>query len=57
MAAAKIDGTALAKKIRASLRTDIEEKQKSNPRFKPCLKIIQGKHHADSTLCVRIGLC
>lgn len=42
MVAAKIDGTALAKKIRESLRADIAEQQKTNPRFQPCLKIIQG---------------
>ncbi len=42
MVATKLDGTALAKKIRESLRADIAEKQKTNPRFQPCLKIIQG---------------
>jgi len=42
MAATKIDGTALAKRIREGLRTTIAEKQQINPRFKPCLKIIQG---------------
>ncbi|KJR84640.1 methylenetetrahydrofolate dehydrogenase (NADP+) [Sporothrix schenckii 1099-18] len=46
MVAAKIDGTALAKKIRESLRADIAEQQKSNPRFQPSLKIIQA--HTDS---------
>ena len=40
--ASKIDGTALAKRIRESLRQTIEETKKTNPRFRPCLKIIQG---------------
>jgi hypothetical protein len=43
MAAVKIDGTAIAKKIRERLHTEIQEKQAANPRFQPCLKIIQGK--------------
>ncbi len=42
MAAIKIDGTALAKKIREGLHAEIAEKQQSNPRYQPCLKIIQG---------------
>lgn len=42
MAAAKIDGTAIAKKIREDLHAEIAERQKANPRYKPSLKIIQG---------------
>jgi len=42
MVASKIDGTAIAKAIRAKLKHDILEKQKTNPRFQPSLKIIQG---------------
>lgn len=42
MAATKLDGTAIAKGIRAQLATEIQEKQKLNPRYKPSLKIIQG---------------
>ncbi|ORY68804.1 uncharacterized protein BCR38DRAFT_139150 [Pseudomassariella vexata] len=42
MAATKIDGTAIAKKIRERLAAEIVDKQKINPRYKPCLKIIQG---------------
>jgi methylenetetrahydrofolate dehydrogenase (NADP+)/methenyltetrahydrofolate cyclohydrolase/formyltetrahydrofolate synthetase len=42
MAATKIDGTAIAKKIREDLHAEIAEKQKLNPRYKPSLKIIQG---------------
>jgi hypothetical protein len=42
MVAQKIDGTAIAKSIRERLHQEIEAKQKANPRYKPCLKIIQG---------------
>jgi len=42
MSATKIGGTAIAKKIRERLRSEIEEKQAKNPLYKPCLKIIQG---------------
>jgi 5,10-methylene-tetrahydrofolate dehydrogenase/methenyl tetrahydrofolate cyclohydrolase len=42
MAATKIDGTAIARKIREGLHAEIAEKQKLNPRYKPSLKIIQG---------------
>ncbi|CAK7211337.1 tetrahydrofolate synthase [Sporothrix curviconia] len=44
MVAAKIDGTALAKKIRESLRAEVADKQTTNPRFQPCLKIIQATY-------------
>lgn len=42
MTATKIDGTAIAKSIRDKLHAQIEETQKTNPRFQPSLKIIQG---------------
>lgn len=42
MGAAKIDGTAIAKRIRANLQAEIQEKKKINPRYIPSLKIIQG---------------
>lgn len=42
MAAERIDGTAIAKKVREQLKADIAEKKGINPRFQPCLKIIQG---------------
>ncbi len=42
MTAKKIDGTAIAKSIRERLHAEIENTQKTNPRFKPSLKIIQG---------------
>jgi len=50
MAASKIDGTAIAKAIRERLHTEIETTQKNNPRYKPCLKIIQGISLAPTTL-------
>lgn len=42
--ASKIDGTAIAKSIRQGLKTEIEQIQVTNPRFKPNLVIFQGKH-------------
>lgn len=42
MAATKIDGTAIAKKIRERLRSEIAQVRDTNPRFRPSLKIIQG---------------
>lgn len=46
MAATKIDGTAIAKNIRAGLKTEIEQIQQANPRFKPSLVIFQGTFSA-----------
>lgn len=40
--ATKIDGTAIAKGIREGLKTEIEQTQAVNPRFKPNLVIFQG---------------
>lgn len=42
MGAVKIDGTAIAKRIRENLHAEILEKKKINPRYVPSLKIIQG---------------
>lgn len=42
MAATRLDGTAIAKRIRERLAAEIVEKQKANPKYQPCLKIIQG---------------
>lgn len=42
MAATKIDGTAIARKVRERLHAEIAEKKSVNPRFQPSLKIIQG---------------
>lgn len=44
MTATKIDGTAIAKSIRERLGAKIKERQGVNPRYKPSLKIVQGKH-------------
>lgn len=41
--ASKIDGTAIAKSIREGLKTEIEQIQVTNPRFKPNLVIFQGE--------------
>lgn len=56
MTGTKIDGTAIAKSIREKLHAQIEEAQKSNPRFKPCLKIIQVGDRPDSSTYVRMKL-
>ncbi|TDZ14390.1 C-1-tetrahydrofolate synthase [Colletotrichum orbiculare MAFF 240422] len=54
MVATKIDGTAIAKKIRETLASDILEKQKLNSRFQPTLKIIQVGDRSDSATYVRM---
>ncbi|KAK3935898.1 C-1-tetrahydrofolate synthase, cytoplasmic [Diplogelasinospora grovesii] len=56
MAATKIDGTAIAKKIRERLHAEIAEKKKSNPRYQPSLKIIQVGDRSDSSTYVRMKL-
>ena len=43
MAGQKIDGTAIAKSIREKLGAKIKERQEKNPRYRPSLKIVQGK--------------
>lgn len=42
MTAQKIDGTAIAKSIRARLHSEIQERKNANPKYIPSLKIIQG---------------
>jgi len=42
MVAEKIDGTAVARKIRDRINEEIKRKQKANKRFRPALTIIQG---------------
>jgi hypothetical protein len=51
MAAAKIDGTAIAKKIREKLAAEIAERRSHNAKYLPSLKIIQGRTalHFDQT--------
>ncbi|KAI0015994.1 formate-tetrahydrofolate ligase [Xylariomycetidae sp. FL0641] len=56
MTATKIDGTAIAKSIRARLASEIAEAQKTNPRYQPCLKIIQVGDRPDSSTYVRMKL-
>ncbi|OAL38819.1 hypothetical protein AYO20_02025 [Fonsecaea nubica] len=56
MGATKIDGKAIAQKIRERLAAEIREKQSVNPRYKPCLKIIQVGDRPDSTTYVRMKL-
>lgn len=56
MAAIKIDGNAIAKSIREKLHAQVAETQKSNPRYKPSLKIIQVGDRADSSTYVRMKL-
>jgi methylenetetrahydrofolate dehydrogenase (NADP+)/methenyltetrahydrofolate cyclohydrolase/formyltetrahydrofolate synthetase len=56
MVGTKIDGTAIAKKIRERLHADIKQTQKVNPRFKPSLKILQVGERPDSSTYVRMKL-
>lgn len=42
MTAEKIDGTGIAKGIRARLQEEIKKRQETNPRYKPSLTIVQG---------------
>ncbi|KAK7969569.1 C-1-tetrahydrofolate synthase- cytoplasmic [Apiospora saccharicola] len=56
MAAMKLDGNAIAKKIRERLAGEVAKKQENNPRYKPCLKIIQVGDRSDSTTYVRMKL-
>ena len=56
MAGTKIDGTAIAKSIRERLHAQIQDTQKTNPRFKPSLKIIQIGDRSDSSTYVRMKL-
>ncbi|KAG8529440.1 uncharacterized protein KY384_006077 [Bacidia gigantensis] len=54
MAAEKIDGTAIAKSIREKINAQIKDKQETNPRYKPCLKIVQVGSRQDSSTYVRM---
>ena len=56
MAAAKIDGTSIAKSIRDRINADIKKAQELNPRYKPSLKIIQVGDRSDSSTYVRMKL-
>jgi len=56
MVGTKIDGTAIAKKIRERLHAEIKQTQRINPRFKPSLKILQVGERPDSSTYVRMKL-
>lgn len=56
MAAIKIDGTAIAKRIRERLRNEIAQKKQANPRYQPSLRIIQIGDRSDSSTYVRMKL-
>ncbi|KAJ4318967.1 tetrahydrofolate synthase [Fusarium piperis] len=56
MVATKIDGNAIAKSIRERLCAEVAAKQKLNPRYQPCLKIIQVGDRSDSSTYVRMKL-
>ena len=56
MAAERIDGTAIAKAIREKISSDIRQIQRTNPRYKPSLTIIQVGDRSDSTTYVRMKL-
>ncbi|PSN72427.1 FTHFS-domain-containing protein [Corynespora cassiicola Philippines] len=56
MTATKIDGTAIARSIRERLGGQIKERQQSNPRYRPSLKIVQVGDRSDSTTYVRMKL-
>lgn len=43
MVAEKIDGTAVARKIRDRINEEIRRKQKTSERFRPALTIVQGE--------------
>jgi 5,10-methylene-tetrahydrofolate dehydrogenase/methenyl tetrahydrofolate cyclohydrolase len=43
MTATKIDGTAIARSIRERLGEQIKQRQATNPRYRPSLKIVQGE--------------
>ncbi|CEJ88534.1 Putative C-1-tetrahydrofolate synthase-like protein [[Torrubiella] hemipterigena] len=56
MVARQLDGTAIAKAIRERIGAEIAERQKANPRYQPCLKIIQIGDRSDSSTYVRMKL-
>jgi methylenetetrahydrofolate dehydrogenase (NADP+) / methenyltetrahydrofolate cyclohydrolase / formyltetrahydrofolate synthetase len=56
MVGKKIDGTAIAKRIRERLQSEIRDAQKLDPQYKPSLKIVQVGDRADSSTYVRMKL-
>ena len=56
MEAEKIDGTAIAKRIRERINAKIKKIQETNPRYKPSLTIVQVGDRSDSSTYVRMKL-
>lgn len=56
MTAEKIDGTAIAKRIREGIEADIKKTQQENPRYKPSLAIVQIGDRPDSRTYIRMKL-
>ncbi|PFH59568.1 hypothetical protein XA68_12136 [Ophiocordyceps unilateralis] len=56
MVATRLDGTAIARRLRESIAAEIVQKQETNPRYRPCLKIIQVGDRSDSSTYVRMKL-
>ncbi|KAF1972691.1 FTHFS-domain-containing protein [Bimuria novae-zelandiae CBS 107.79] len=56
MTASKIDGNAIARSIRERLGAEVKQKQETNPRYRPSLKIIQVGDRSDSSTYVRMKL-
>lgn len=56
MVAEKIDGTAVAKRIRERINQEIKKKQETSSRFKPSLTIVQVGDRSDSSTYVRMKL-
>ncbi|KAI9739731.1 MAG: tetrahydrofolate synthase [Cirrosporium novae-zelandiae] len=56
MTATKIDGKAIARKIRERLKEEIAEKQKANPRYKPSLTIVQVGDKPESATYISMKL-
>ncbi|KAF2742365.1 FTHFS-domain-containing protein [Sporormia fimetaria CBS 119925] len=56
MPASKIDGTQIARSIRERLGAQIKQRQQTNPRYRPSLKIVQVGDRSDSSTYVRMKL-
>ncbi len=56
MAAEKIDGKAIANTIQDRINAEIKKTQKTNPRYKPSLTIVQVGDRSDSSTYVRMKL-
>ncbi|KAK7185729.1 c-1-tetrahydrofolate synthase [Paraphaeosphaeria sporulosa] len=56
MTASKIDGNAIARSIRERLGAEVKQKQATNPRYRPSLKIVQVGDRSDSSTYVRMKL-